>query len=415
MPPISLVIRLNATISDVLTRLGIDTRAVVDAVAAVVGDASRPVQLHEPRFAGNEWEYVKRCIDTGWVSSVGSYVDEFERRLAEICGTRTAVAIVNGTAALHVALRLSGVEPGDEVLVPSLTFIATANAVAYCGAVPHFVDVDPDRLAIDPVSMERHLTAVADVENGRAVNRVTGRVIRACVPVHVFGHPADMDAINRVCAKLDISVVEDATESLGSLYKGRPCGGLSRIAALSFNGNKIVTTGGGGAIVTEDPDLGKRVKHLTTTAKLPHKWAFLHDEVGWNYRLPNINAALGVAQLEQLGGFVAAKRRLAERYAAAFANVLGVTFLREPTGTVGNYWLNAILLDDDDEAGRDGVLEATHAAGLLTRPAWIPMHQLPMFAAAPRADLRATESVHRRLINLPSSAVLGMQAEDSAP
>lgn len=367
------------------------------------------MQLHEPRLAGNEWAYVKECIDTGWVSSVGSYVDEFERRLAELCGVRRAVAIVNGTAALHVALRLSGVEPNDEVLIPSLTFIATANAVVYCGAVPHLVDADPERLTIDPVALTCHLNEVADIDGGRAVNRKTGRTIRACVPVHVFGHPADMDAINPVCTALNIAVVEDATESLGSLYMGRPCGSLSRIGALSFNGNKIVTTGGGGAIVTDDPDLGRRAKHLTMTAKLPHKWAFLHDDIGWNYRLPNLNAALGVAQLEQLDVFVEAKRRIAARYAAAFAGVPGVTLVREPADTQGNYWLNAILLKEDDDAARDAVLEATHAAGFLTRPAWTPMHMLPMFATAPRSDLRVTESIHRRLVNLPSSAVLGMR------
>ena len=377
-------------------------------MAAVVGDAPRPVQLHEPRFAGKEWEYVKSCIDDGWVSSVGAFVDAFERKLAGICDTKAAVAIVNGTAALHVALRLNGVEADDEVIIPSLTFIATANAVAYCGAVPHFVDVDPDGFGIDARALERHLRRITDATNGVAVNRETGRIIRACIPVHVFGHPADMDAINCVCEALNIAVVEDATESLGSLYHGRPCGGLSRAGVLSFNGNKIVTTGGGGAIVTNDADLAARAKHLTTTAKRPHRWAFLHNETGWNYRLPNINAALGVAQLEELDGFVAAKRRLAARYAEAFGSVPGVRFVHEPAGTAGNYWLNAILLDEDSETARDEVLEATHAARLLTRPAWMPMHRLPMFASAPRDDLAVTESIHRRLINLPSSAVLGM-------
>ena len=383
-------------------------RAIVEAIAAAVGDAPRPVQLHEPHFAGKEWDYVKSCIDDGWVSSTGAFVEAFEQKLAEICNTKAAVAIVNGTAALHVALRLNGVGPDDEVIIPALTFIATANAVTYCGAVPHFVDADPNGLGVDAGALERHLRRVADVKSGVAVNRETGRVIRACVPVHVFGHPADMDAINRVCGALKIAVVEDATESLGSLYHGRPCGGLSRAGVLSFNGNKIVTTGGGGAVVTNDVELAKHAKHLTTTAKLPHRWAFLHDEVGWNYRLPNINAALGVAQLEELDGFVAAKRRLAARYAEVFSAVPGVRFVHEPAATASNYWLNAILLDEDSAAVRDEVLEATHAAGFLTRPTWTPMHKLAMFASAPRADLAVTESIHRRLISLPSSAVLGM-------
>lgn len=383
--------------------------AILNAIGAVVGDAPRPLQLHEPRFAGNEWEYVKRCIDDGWVSSAGAFVDAFEQKLAAICGTKAAIAIVNGTAALHVALRLNGVEPEDEVMIPSLTFIATANAVAYCGAVPHFVDVDPNGLGIDTDALEHHLRRIADVKNGIARNRETGRVIRACVPVHVFGHPADMDAIIRVCGALNIAVVEDATESLGSRYHGRPCGGFGRAGVLSFNGNKIVTTGGGGALVTNDVELAARAKHLTTTAKLTHRWAFLHDEIGWNYRLPNINAALGVAQLEELDGFVSAKRRLASRYAEAFDQVPGVRFVREPAGTDSNYWLNAIVLDEDNATARDEVLEATHVAGLLTRPTWTPMHQLAMFASAPRADLAVTESIHRRLINLPSSAILGME------
>lgn len=382
-------------------------RAIVDAVAAAVGDAPRPVQLHEPRFAGKEWEYVKSCIDEGWVSSAGKFVNAFEQKLASICDTKAAIAVVNGTAALHMALHLSGVGPDDEVLIPALTFVATANAVSYCSAVPHFVDADPYHLGLDANALELHLRQVARVENGVAVNRTTGRTIRACVPVHVFGHPVDMDAINRVCGALNIAVIEDATESLGSLYHGRPCGGLGRIGVLSFNGNKIATSGGGGALVTNDVELGARAKHLTTTAKLSHRWAFLHDEMGWNYRLPNINAALGFAQLEELDGFVAAKRRLAGRYAEIFSTVSGVRFVKELEGTASNYWLNAILLDEDNETARDEVLEKTHAAGFLTRPAWTPMHQLAMFAGAPRAELGVTESIHRRLINLPSSAILG--------
>jgi len=385
-----------------------DVAAIVDAIAKVIGTCRRPVSLHEPNFSGREWEYVKECLDTGWVSAAGRFVERFEQKIALTCQSKAAVAVVNGTAALHVALRLNGVEPDDEVLVPALTFVATANAVTYCDALPHFVDSEPDGLGIDAGALERHLRSVADTRNGVPVNRQTGRPIRACIPVHVFGHPADMNAINRVCGLFNIAVVEDATESLGSLYRGRPCGALSRASVLSFNGNKIVTTGGGGAIVTDDTDLAARAKHLTTTAKLPHRWAFLHDEVGWNYRLPNINAALGVAQLEQLETFVSAKRRLAARYAGAFAAVPGVRFIQEPAGTSSNYWLNGILLDEDSESLRDAVLDAAHAAGFLARPAWTPMHRLPMFAAAPRGDLSAAESISRRLINLPSSAVLGM-------
>jgi perosamine synthetase len=388
--------------------MDIDVRAIVAAIDQVVGPAKRPVPLHEPRFAGREWEYVKQCLDSGWVSSAGGFVDTFEAKLAELCRASFAVAIVNGTAALHTALRLAGVGPGDEVIVPALTFVATANAVSYCGAVPHFVDCDARGLGIDAAKLRAHLDRVAERRNAALVNRETGRTIRAVVPVHVFGHPADMDALNAVCAAAGLVVVEDATESLGSTYRGRPCGGLAQLGVLSFNGNKVVTTGGGGAVVTNDQALARRAKHLTTTAKIPHEWEFVHDEVGWNYRLPNLNAALGLAQLEQLGGFVAAKRALARRYAAAFAGVRGAALVAEPEGSASNYWLNAILLDDDSGRARDAVLRVTHDAGLLTRPAWTPMHRLAMFRDCPRGDLAVTESIARRLVNLPSSAVLGM-------
>ena len=392
------------------------TRAsvIVHAIETAIGTSERPVHLHEPRFAGREWEYVKHCIDIGWVSSGGAFVDEFEAELAKRCGTAHAVATVNGTAALHVALTLAGVGRDDEVIVPTLTFVATANAVTYCGGIPHFVDSEAQSLGIDPIKLRRHLAEITLWRDNRLVNRVTGRVIRAVVPVHVFGHPADMDALSGVCAKFGLPIVEDATEALGSRYRGRPCGSLGAAGVLSFNGNKIITTGGGGAVLTNDPVLARRAKHLTTTAKTQHKWAFLHDEIGWNYRLPNLNAALGVAQLQQLDEFIAAKRRLAQRYADAFAPLTGVNFLDEPAGTTSNYWLNAILLEDDSGATRDEVLQASHDSGLLTRPAWTLMHQLPMFQDAPRGDLQTAESIARRLVNLPSSAKLGIALPESA-
>ena len=397
---------MAVALSDTLIHAGVDVGAVVDTIAAVVGDARRPVPLHEPQFSGNEWTYVKQTIDDGWVSSAGPFVDLFEKQLAARCQTAAAVATVNGTAALHLALHLVGVLPNDEVLVPTLTFVATANAVTYCGAVPHFVESETDSLGIDADALGRYLRRIVDIENGVAVNRQTRRVVRACVPVHIFGHPSNMAGLTRICNDLNIALVEDATEALGSLYRGRSCGGLSRVGVLSFNGNKVVTTGGGGAVLTNDVELASRAKHLSTTAKLSHPWAFLHDETAWNYRLPNINAALGLAQLEQLDGFLAAKRRLAARYAQGFDGVAGIRFVSEPADTTSNYWLNAILLDGDNAAGRDEVLKASHAAGFLTRPAWTPMHTLPMFAAAPRSDTAVAESIQRRLVNLPSSARL---------
>jgi perosamine synthetase len=386
-----------------------DPRAVVGAVERVVGGAPHPVHLHEPLFAGREREYVLECIDTGWVSSAGRFVTKFEEMIAERCGARFGVAVMNGTAALHVALTLAGARQGDEVIIPTLTFVATANAIAYCGALPHFVDSDERSLGLDPDALRTRLQAVGERRGGELVNRETGRPIRAVMPVHVFGHPADMDRLAEVCAEFGLPLIEDATEALGSLYKGRPCGSLSFAGVLSFNGNKIVTTGGGGAIVTDDADLARRAKHLTTTAKQPHAWAFHHDEVGWNYRMPNLNAALGVAQLEQLEGFVAAKRRLAQRYIEVFAGMNGVRFAREPEGTASNYWLNAILLEDDSGEARDALLQASHDAGLMTRPVWTPMHQLPMFREAPRGDLSTSESIARRLVNLPSSVILGAE------
>jgi perosamine synthetase len=388
-----------------------DTRAIVAAIARAVGPNARPVHLHEPRFAGQEWQYVKECLDTGWVSSAGRFVDQFEAELAKTCGTRSAIALVNGTAALHTALRLIGVEPGDEVIVPALTFIATANAVAYCGAVPHFADSDPATLGLSPKKLKAHLERIGKRRGGVLINEESGRPVRAVVPVHVFGHPVDMDALNAVCAEFGLAVVEDATESLGSTYHGRPCGSLGRVGVLSFNGNKIVTTGGGGAIVTNDEALAHRAKHLTTTAKQKHPWAFLHDEIGWNYRLPNLNAALGLAQLEQLDGFVAAKRVVAWRYEQVFAGLRGVTFIKEPGGSSSNYWLNAILLDDDDAAVRDSVLQGCHDAGFLARPTWTLMHRLPMYKGNPCDDLSDAESIERRLINLPSSAALGLNVK----
>lgn len=388
--------------------MSVDVGAILDAIERVVGPAVRPVHLHEPRFAGREWDYVKQCLDTGWVSSVGEFVDEFEKRLAERCGTQSAVAMVNGTAALHVALKMAGVGHGDEVIMPALTFVATANAAMYCGAIPHFVDSEEGSLGLDPRKLEEHLERVAVRKGSELINHETSRPIRAVVPVHVFGHPVDFDALRVVCDQVRLPIVEDATESLGSTYRGRKCGGLGLVGVLSFNGNKIITTGGGGALVTNDVQLARRAKHLSTTARLPHKWGFLHDETGWNYRLPNLNAALGLAQLEQLDGFVAAKRKLAGRYAQAFARVRGARFVTEPEGTSSNYWLNSILLSEDNGPARDRVLQATNDAGFITRPAWALMHRLPMFKDCPRSDLSMAESIERRLVNLPSSAMLGM-------
>lgn len=384
----------------------VSSAALVQALRAVLpGEGSAP--LHAPEFAGNEWAYVKDCLDTGWVSSVGSYVDAFERQLAAATGAAHAVVTVNGTAALHIALLLAGAGPGCEVLVPALSFVATANAVVHAGAVPHFVDSEDRTLGIDPAALRAHLSAIGERRGGATFNRRSGRRIAALVPMHVFGHPADLDGLLAVAQDFGIPLVEDAAESLGSWYGERHTGTLGRCAALSFNGNKIITTGGGGAILTDDATLAARAKHLTTTAKRPHAWAFEHDEVAWNYRMPNLNAALGCAQLERLPDLLARKRALAARYRSALAGLPGLHFVDEPAGCRSNFWLNAFRLDRPDAARRDALLVALNTAGWTSRPAWALLDTLPMYCNVPAAPLPVARRLADALVNLPSSAALG--------
>jgi aminotransferase in exopolysaccharide biosynthesis len=381
---------------------------IADAVRTVVGPG--PVALHEPLFAGNEWEYVKECLDSNFVSSVGKFVDRFEAELAAFTGAKHAVAVVSGTAALHIALRLAGVQRDDEVLIPALTFVATANAVSYCGAVPHFVDSNERNLGLDPTAMREYLRTVTEIRAEQCVNRATGRVIRCVVPMHAFGHPVDIEGVCAVARDFHLNLVEDAAESLGSTVHGRHTGTFGLMGTLSFNGNKTVTTGGGGAIVTNDAALAKHAKHLTTTAKVAHRWEYQHDEIGYNYRMPNINAALGCAQLEQLPGFIEAKRRLFDRYAAAFAGVHEAQLIAEPRGCHSNYWLQTLLLSAAAAPQRDAILATTNDDGLMTRPTWTLMHRLAPYRECPRMPLPVAESVETRLINLPSSARLGASA-----
>ena len=379
---------------------------VLAAVRSALPTSEGGVSLHEPEFRGQEWAYLKDCLDTGWVSSVGAYVDRIERDLETITGAAHAIATSNGTAALDICLRLAGVVPGDEVLVPTLTFVATANAVAYQGATPHFVDSEAVTLGVDPVRLEAYLRETARVDGEVCVNTRTGAPIRALMVMHVFGHPCDLDGLAEVAARWKLALVEDAAEGLGSRWNGRHVGNVGRVSALSFNGNKIVTTGGGGAILTNDPDLARRAKHLTTTARVPHKWSFVHDEVGWNYRMPNLNAALGCAQLERLPDMMARKAVLAQRYEDAFREVEGVRLLTARPGAGVNHWLNAVILDQPDMAMRDALLETLNGAGFMARPLWTLMHRLPMYADCPRAALPVAEALEARVINLPSSAKL---------
>lgn len=382
----------------------IDIDGVVLAARAVIGDPPQPVLLHGPTLAGNEWKYVKQCIDTAWVSSAGSFVTQFEQQLAEFTGAAHAVAVVNGTAALHIALMLAGVEPNCEVLMPSLTFVATANAVSYCGAVPHLCDVERRTMGLDPSKLSDHLEKNTERRPEGCFNRRTGHKIAAIVPMHAFGHPVDMTSLLNVAEHWGLPIVEDAAESLGSYYNGQHTGTFGRLGILSFNGNKIVTTGAGGAILTNDQALAARARHITTTAKQPHAWEYVHDEIGYNYRMPNINAALGCAQLEQLPGFLDRKRWLAERYIKTFAGIEGVQVFTEPPGSRSNYWLNVLILDQTDAALRDQLLAALNDAKLQSRPIWRPMHQLPIYQQCPKMDLSVTEELACRVINVPSSA-----------
>ncbi|OKP90589.1 aminotransferase DegT [Paenibacillus sp. P3E] len=364
------------------------------------------VPLHEPTFGGKELQYVTDCIQTGWVSSVGKYVNEFEQRLADFTGVKRAVAVVNGTAALHIALKVAGVQVNDEVFMPALTFIATANAVSYLQAVPHFVDVSEHTLGLDPYKLEEYIREIGIVDNGQLMNKHTGRIIRAVVPMHTFGHSVDLDPLIDICQRYHLVLVEDAAESLGSYYKGKHTGGFGLVGALSFNGNKIITTGGGGAILTNNEKLADYAKHITTTAKNPHQWEFNHDEVGYNYRMPNINAALGCAQLEQIEGFQKLKRLLTTHYEKLFEGVEGARLFTEPSFGTSNYWLQTVLINEKCY-DRDFVLEVLNSEGVMARPIWTPLNELQPYLNCPKADLTVTRQLKGRIINIPSTPLGG--------
>ena len=382
---------------------------ILEAIFAVTGEGN--TSLHEPSFQGKEWNYLKDCLDTTYVSSVGAYVDRFEADLAEYTGAKFAVAVSNGTAGLHIALILAGVQPGDEVLIPSLSFVATANAVAYCYATPHFMDSCADNLGIDIYALDQYLRAETEQINGCCVNKRSGKSIKAIVPMHVFGHPVDMDHLIEVAAQHNLVVVEDAAESLGSYYKNKHTGTLGQMGVLSFNGNKIITTGGGGAILTNDEALAKRAKHITTTAKISHKWEYRHDEVGYNYRLPNINAALGCAQLEQIETFIQAKRKLFKTYRDVFKNIPEIALLAEPIDCHSNYWLQTIILNDKYEFLLEDILQVTNDNGIMTRPLWTPLHQLKPYLNCPKMKVHNAERFATRVINIPSSSYLMDEAQ----
>jgi len=380
------------------------TKAIIDAIRDIVGPG--PVALHEPSFEGNEMLYLKECLDSTFVSSQGKFINQFENELATYTGAKYAISVINGTSALQIAFKLAGVKANDEVLVPALTFVATANAITYCNAFPHFVDSEEETLGIDVKKLRDYLNKNTSQQSGKCTNNLTGRVIRALVPMHTFGHPSDIEGLLSIANDFNIVLVEDAAESLGSFYHGQHTGTFGLIGILSFNGNKTITTGGGGAILTNSEVLAHRAKHLTTTAKIPHAWEFRHDEIGYNYRMPNINAALGCAQLENLPKKLTYKRELFKRYQSAFAHLDGVKLFSEPNNCNSNYWLQTLLLDEDKSENRNLILEATNKEGIMTRPAWELLKDLEPYRSCPSMNLNSASSLLKRIINIPSSPSL---------
>ena len=362
------------------------------------------VPLSVPKFIGNEKIYLNECIDTTFVSSVGKFVDRFENDMAAYTGAKKAVVCVSGTNALHMAMMLVGVERDDEVLTQALTFIATCNAISYIGAHPVFLDVDKTTMGLSPDAVKAWLVKNAEIRNGQCYNKNTGRRVKACVPMHTFGHPVRIEELVEVCNEYHIELVEDAAESIGSKYKGKHTGLFGKVGALSFNGNKTITTGGGGMLLFMDEELGALAKHLTTQAKVPHRWEFRHDHIGYNYRMPNINAALGCAQLEHLDEFIADKRATAAAYADFFKNVDGIDFFIEPDNCFSNYWLNVVMLKDRE--AKQQFLQETNDNGVMTRPIWELMNRLPMFENCEHDSLENTVWFADRVVNIPSSVRL---------
>ncbi|HEY5590800.1 MAG TPA: LegC family aminotransferase [Paludibacter sp.] len=379
---------------------------VIDKIRDLFHKPEGPIYLHEPLFIGNEKKYLEECIDSTYVSSVGKFVDLFEQKIAEYTGVKKAVVCVSGTNALHMALILVGVKQYDEVITQPLTFIATANAISYCGATPVFVDVDKDTMGLSPKSLETFLSTETEMKDDGCYNKTTGKRIKACVPMHTFGHPCRIDKIAVICNKHKIELIEDAAESLGSYYKGQHTGTFGKIGVLSFNGNKTITTGGGGMLLFNDENLATEAKHLTTQAKVPHPWKFVHDEIGYNYRMPNINAALGVAQLESLNLYLEKKRLLATAYNDFFQDKK-ISFFHEPDYCISNYWLNVLLFESVEERNR--FLTESNSKGVMTRPVWELMNKLPMFEKCQCGDLSNSEWLADSIVNIPSSVILGIK------
>jgi perosamine synthetase len=382
---------------------------VTKAVRNVVGNG--PIKLHEPSFTGNEMKYVEDCINSTYVSSVGKYVDQFEIELSKYTGANYAISVVNGTAALHLALKLAGVNQGDEVLVQAFTFVATANAISYCGAIPHFVDTEKENLGIDPVKLQDYLAEITVNLDRETINKITGRRIKALVVMHTFGHPSKMDELLEVSKKFNLKIIEDAAESIGSYYKNKHTGTMGLLGTLSFNGNKTITTGGGGALLTNNLELARKAKHLSTTAKISHKWAFEHDEIGYNYRMPNINAALGCAQLEDLPLKLENKEKLFNEYKSQFSKIEGVSIVEEPTNCRSNYWLQTIKLDLPNLDLRNEILEDLNSAGFMSRPGWDLINSLQPYRANPSMTLECAKELFACVINVPSNLAISLRVK----
>tara|TARA_B100000795_G_scaffold218808_1_gene172985 strand:+ start:333 stop:1472 length:1140 start_codon:yes stop_codon:yes gene_type:complete len=364
---------------------------------------TKKISLHEPKFIGNEKKYLNQCIDTNFVSSIGKFVDKFEKKIAKYTGVKHAIATNNGTSALHISLILAGVEQDDEVITQPLNFVSSCNAISYCKARPIFIDVDRATMGMSPSALRSFLEKNTIIVNKKCINKKTKKIIKACIPMHSYGHPCHIDEIKKLLKKYYIFLIEDAAESLGSFYKNKHTGTFGKLGVISFNGNKIITAGGGGCIITNDKTLANKAKHLTTTAKVTHKWDFNHDMVGYNYRMPNINAALLVAQLEKLNDFIKNKRNLANKYKVFFKKT-DYNFFKEPKNCKSNYWLNSIILKNKTE--RDQFLKKTNSNGIMTRPIWILMNKLPMFKNAQCVELKNSHWLEERVVNIPSSAIL---------
>ena len=376
--------------------------AIIDFIKSIY-NSDKFIPLHEPSFVGNEKKYLNECIDSTFVSSVGKFVEEFEEKIAKYVGAKYAVATTNGTSALHTSLILADVDANSEVITQPLTFVATCNAISYCMAKPIFIDVDKETMGLSPSALKSFLEKNTKIKNKKCINNKTNKVIKACVPMHTYGHPCRIDQIKKICKEHYIFLIEDAAESIGSLYKNKHTGTFGDLGIISFNGNKIITAGGGGCIITNNKILAKKAKHLTTTSKVPHKWDFNHDMVGYNYRMPNLNAALLVAQLENLDFLVKKKRKLATIYSSFFKKI-NCDFFNEPKNCKSNYWLNSIILKNKKQ--KDQFLEKTNSNGIMTRPIWILMSRLPKFRFSQHSSLKNSEWLFERVVNIPSSPII---------